>query len=181
MPVLELSWHFIQSILASLRRRCLRKKKNLCGFEITFGHGPWKKWTAEDFCSFEAFWNPFSWWYMLKTHKAGWAFVWCVAYLLRDRRSGGTRAFLLGGDLFMMVGLSSLFLGFKCPAQNHLALEVVFIFKRLYGHYLIYMELCNEWAVYPLRSVNMPGAVQLEKTKIIFWPVGVYLLKRQGD
>ena len=44
----------------------------------------------------------------------------------------------------MMVGLSSLFLGFKCPAQNYLALEVVFIFKRLYGHYLIYMELCNE-------------------------------------
>lgn len=67
----------------------------------------------------------------------------------------------------MMLGLSALFLGFRCPAQNYLALEVVFIFKGVYGHYLIYMALCNEWAVYPVSSISVPGAVQLEKTKII--------------
>lgn len=80
-----------------------------------------------------------------------------------------------------MLDLSSLFLSFKCPAQNCLALEVIFIFKGLYGHYLIYMTLYNGWAVYPLSTVSTPGAIQLEKTKIIFWPVGIYSPKRHED
>lgn len=107
--------------------------------------------------------------------------VCCVACPQRDQRSGRTRAFPLGGDLFMVFGLSSLFPSLKCLAQNYLALEVAFIFKGLYGHYSVYEALCNERAVYPLSSVNMPGAIQLEKTKIIFWPVGVCILKRQDD
>lgn len=160
---------------ASLKRRCLRKK-NLCGFDITFGHGPRKKGTIEDFF-FWAFWNLFSCFHTLKACKAGWSFVCCVACLHWGPEIYGTGAFLLGGDLFMMFGLSSLFLCFKCLAQNCLALEVVFIFTGLYGHCLMYMALCNEWAVYPLICVNMPGAIQLEKTKIIFWPAGVCISK----
>lgn len=69
----------------------------------------------------------------------------------------GPRACLLGGDLFMMLGLSSLFLSFKCPAQNYLALEVVFIFKGFHGRYLTYVAPCNERAVSPLSGVRVPG------------------------
>lgn len=151
-------------------------QKEEFGFDITFGHGPWKKGTMEDFF-FGAFWNIFSCIHTLKACKGGWGFVCCVACLHRDQRSGGTGAFLLGGDLFMMFGLSSLFLRFKCLAQNCLVLEVVFIFTGLYGHCLMYMALYNEWAVYPLICVNMSGAIQLEETEIIFWPAGVCISK----
>lgn len=49
---IELTLH--KSILASLKSRRLRKK-NLCSFEMTLGHGPWVKWTTEDFCSLWCF------------------------------------------------------------------------------------------------------------------------------
>ena len=159
---------------ASLKRRCLRKK-NLA-LTLLLGMVPERKEPWKTFF-FGAFWNIFSCIHTLKACKGGWGFVCCVACLHGDQRSGGTGAFLLGGDLFMMFGLSSLFLRFKCLAQNCLVLEVVFIFTGLYGHCLMYMALYNEWAVYPLICVNMSGAIQLEETEIIFWPAGVCISK----
>lgn len=58
---------------------------------------------------------------MLKTCKAGWDSVCCVACLQRNQQSGRTRAFLLASNLFMMFGLSSLFLSFKCPTSELLS------------------------------------------------------------
>lgn len=103
---------------------------------------------------------------ILKACEAGWGFVCCGVHLRRrDQSSGQTSASLLASDLFVVFGLSTLFLSFKCPAQNYWILSTWsgFIFKGLWGHSLMCVALWNEWTVYPLGSVNMPGALQLEK------------------
>lgn len=122
VPVLELSWHFIQSILASLKRD-ISKRKICVALKLFSGLVP-KRIEPPQTCGLFL-----PWWWMLETCPAGWSVLSCVAWPQRALRLG-RRQFSYGAVTFLCCWACAFVPQFAMPCPELLSTWSGFYLQR---------------------------------------------------